>query len=84
MRTLDSATQEMADCCMEIEFDTFVVKAKLIVTLVANPSCLCSHAHLRFELHFFVCIGKMKGHWSHVNHVKREAILEDLHTTSAL
>ena len=60
MRKWDSATQEMAGCCIEIEFDTFVVKvsAKLIVTLVANSSCICFHAQLRIEVHFFVCIGK--------------------------
>ena len=41
---------------------------------------ICCHHYLRIEVHFFVCIGKWKGHWSRVNLVKRE----DLHATSVL
>ena len=40
--------------------------------------------HLRIEVHFFCLHWEMKGHWSRVNLVKREALLKDLHATSVL
>ena len=39
---------------------------------------------LRIEVHFFCLHWEMKGHWSRVNLVKREALLKDLHGTSVL
>ena len=38
--------------------------------------------YLRIEVHFFRLHWEMKGHWSHVNLVKRFALLKDLHVTS--
>ena len=40
--------------------------------------------YLRIEVHFFCLYWEMKGHWSCVNLVKREALLKDLHTTIVL
>ena len=40
--------------------------------------------YLRIEVHLFCLHWEMKGHWSRVNLVKREALLKDLHVTSVL
>ena len=40
--------------------------------------------YLRIEVHFFRLHWEIKGHWSCVNFVKREAFLKDLHATSVL
>ena len=40
----------------------------------------CSFKDLK---HYFCLNWKMKRHWTRVNHVKREALLKDLHVTSA-
>ena len=39
---------------------------------------------LRIEKNFFCLNWEMKGRWSSVNHVKCEALLNDLHATSVL
>ena len=44
------------------------------------PGASVFHKHMSsFRLHW-----EMKGHWSRVNIVKLEALLEDLHATSVL
>ena len=49
-----------------------------------NIDIIGTFIHLRIEVHFFRLHWEMKGHWSCVNLVKREALLKDLHVTSVL